>query len=97
MGGARTRQAADDDRRCDLLVEDLGMTGDQVLDQQTVLQQPEDQRVLLEYAGAVEATFLDHGAAQQVEARSEVPRAEVVEAGLALGGGHQRGGLEREL
>ena len=87
--GAGARQPADDDRRDDLLVQDLGMPPDEVLNQQPVLQQPEDEDVLLHDAGAVEATLLAHGVAQHLESPDEIVGAEVLESGFGAGGGHE--------
>ena len=82
MRGAGPGQAADDDRRDDPLVEDLGVASDQVLNEESVLQQPEDEDVLLHDAGAVEAPFLAHGTTQQLETLDEVLCAVVVQSGL---------------
>ena len=85
VGRAGSGEPADDDRGGDPLVEDLGVAPEQVLDQEAVLEQPQDERVLLHDARPVEPALLAHGAAQHVEAIHEVRGAEVVEARLRRG------------
>ena len=73
------------------------MTAQQVLDEQAVLQEAQDQRVLLEDAGGVEAALVAHGPAQHVEAVHEVGGPEVVQPGLRFGLRHEAGRVECEL
>ena len=70
------------------------MAADEVLDEKPVPQQPRDEGVLLQDPGAVEATLLAHGTAQDPESLDEVVGAEVVQSGLRAGGRHEVGGLE---
>ena len=79
----------------DPLVEDLGVPPHEVLDQEAVLQQAQQEGVLLQDAGAVEAALVAHGAAEHVEAVDEVGRAEVVQPGLGGCRLHQRCRLQR--
>ena len=97
VGCAGPGEAADDDRRLDALVQDLGVPAHEVLDQEAVLQQPYQERVLLEHAGAVEAAFFSHGAAEDLEPLGEFRRAEVMQPGLGRRGIHERLWLEREV
>ena len=73
------------------------MTCDEVLNEQPVLEQLHEQRVLLEDARAVEAALLGHGPADDLESLHEVARPEVVESGLGGRLGHQRVRLEAQL
>ena len=89
MRGSRAGQPADDDRRDDPLVEDLGVPSDEVLNEEPVLQQSEDEDMLLHDAGTVEAAFLAHGTAEHLETLDEVAGAEVVKPGLRACGRHE--------
>ncbi len=60
-------------------IEDLGVAAQQVLDEQSVLQKAQDERVLLEDAGRIEAALLAHGPAQDVQPMLEVGGTEVVQ------------------
>ena len=97
VGGAGPRQAADDDRGGDALLEDLGVAPHHVLDEEAVLEQPDDEGVLLEDAGAVESAFVAHRSAQKLEPALEVRCAVVVELGLRCRRLHQLGRIEREV
>ncbi len=97
VGGPGTGQAADDDRGVDALVKDLGVSAYEVLDQEPVLEQPEQQGVLLQHAGAVEAALVAHGAAEHIEAFDEVRGTEVVQPGLGNRRLHQRSRSQLQL
>ena len=104
--GAGAGEADDDDRRLELEVEDPGLAGEQVDEQQPVLQQLEDLAVEAEHAGGGEPRHVAQRGEQHVEALLVVAVAEVVEAGLGhrlaaqrvgvelAGGAHRRHGAE---
>ena len=97
MRRARAGEPADDDRCHNLLVEDLGMSSNEVLDEQPVLQQAEDEDVLLHDAGAIEAALAAHGVAEHgrvVRRSRRHPKS--IQAGFGAGDCHELRRIERQ-
>ena len=94
MGGAGAGEAGDDDRRVELEVDDARLAGEEVDQQQPVLQQLEDLAVEAEHAGVGEPGHVAQRGEQHVEALLVVAVAEVVEAGLGDRLATQRVGVE---
>ena len=94
MGGAGAGQPADDDGPFDLQVVDLGVTEQQVPDQQPVLEELEQLGVPGDDTGGAEPRFVTQGVAQHVESGAEGGIAEVIESGLLPGGGTQGGRVD---
>ncbi len=85
VGGAGAGQSTDHDGRHDRLIEDLGVTHDQVLDQEAVAEEPGEELRLGEQPGMVEPCLLPQRTAEDLEPAAEVVGPEVVEAGLGHG------------
>ena len=88
------RQTADDDRRLDLQVVDLGVAAQHVVDHQAVAEQLGE---LHEHGGptrGAERDVLGERLAQDVEAFAKAHVAEVVEPRLLDGGGHEEVGFD---
>ena len=97
MRGAGARQARDDDRRQQLDVVDFGMPGEQVGEQQPVLQPLQQLRMVVDDSGRIHAADVLQRSKIHVETFAVVVVAEVVEAGVGRGLGVQYVGVERAL
>ena len=73
------------------------MPPDEVLNEQPVLQQPDDEDVLLHDSRAVEAAFPAHGFAQNPQSLDEVVGAEILQTGLGACSRHELRGVEGQL
>ncbi len=97
VGGPGAGQAGDDDRSLEGQVEDLGVAGDLVLDEQAVDQQLGEQGVLRHQPHRAQAGVVGELVAQQAQRFEEAGVAEVVEPGRLRGGVHQHRRPERQV
>jgi hypothetical protein len=89
-------QAADDDRRGDFLVPDLRMTSQQVLDQETVLEEPGEEERLGQHSGVTESSLLSQSAVRGFQTGCMSFRTEAIETGFGARLVRQRAGIQRD-
>ena len=93
VGGAGAGQAGDDDRRFQLDLVDLGMAGQQVGEQQPVLEQLQQLGVEVDDAGVVQPVDVAQRGEVDVESFSIISWAEIGQAGIGTGLRVQRLGI----
>ena len=97
VGGAGAGQTRDHHRRPQFDVVDLGMTAEQVGQQEPVLEQLQQLPIEVDHPGVVQAVDLAQRGEVDVEPFAVVVGTEIVQAGVGAGLGVQRVGIQRAL